>query len=544
MSTTLTSAGSLILVTLVAGASPSTQPVVGSPPAPAVSVIPKPVAVESPGGLVFVLSAETRFAVRGAVGAECLTRVVRSLNAATGLKLNPSPVEGDARGDAITLRLDESIGRDRPEWQAAEAYRLTVAPDGNSIVILAANAHGFFNAAQTLVQLLQKATDGSCVVKPVRIDDYPRFQWRGYLLDPARHFRPKAEILRYIDLLALHKLNVLQLHLTDDQGWRIEIKKYPKLVEVGARLPDCSGRRGEGWFYTQADIKEIVAYAADRYVMVLPEIEMPGHSGASTASYPEFGCEGKPASELCVANPAAFEFATHVLDEVATLFPSPFVHIGADEVAPERWRACPLCSKRMKELADAGLPAGVTPFRVKVTTTAGRPFHEDIGRLEGDFVRRIDAHLAKIGKRMLGWDEVLDGGLADRSRAAVTAWRSDTVVAGAAAQGRDVVVSVYPDYYLDNDTPLAKTYAVEPAPSDLPAAQAGHVLGLQGNMWGEMTPKQADVDKRTFPRLCALAEVAWTPRESRQFDDFLARLSRHAQRLQTHGIAFSVEERK
>jgi hexosaminidase len=441
--------------------------------------------------------------------------------------------------DVVKLTLDDSVGKGRPDWQAAESYSLIVRPEKSEIEIAASNEHGLFNGVQSLAQLLDKGADGKWRVPAVKIEDYPRFPWRGYLLDPARHFRPKAEVLRYIDLLAMHKMNVFHLHLTDDQGWRIEIKRYPKLVEVGARLPNYSGQKGDGWYYSQADVKEIVAYAADRFVTVVPEIEMPGHCRAATTSYPELSCDGKPASELCAGKESTFEFMANVLDEVAELFPSKFIHIGADEVQPAHWRACPHCKKRMDELAAAKRPDDVEVFHVQVTSGAGVPFNEDVAILEGEFVRKIDRHLAEKGKRMVGWDEILDGGLQKDSRAAVMAWRGGVAIGGATKLGRDVAACVYPESYLDNDVSLEVTYAVEPAPADMPQEHATHVLGVQGNMWGERTPTQATVDHQTFPRLCAIAEIGWTPLSARDFKDFSARLERHAERLEPFGISLA-----
>lgn len=501
------------------------------------AIIPQPVTLERLSGKPFPLDEGVSVSLGADTPSECARSVIRCVRVATGVELALSRDGIESKAKTIRLRLDPSVGQGRPKWQAAESYVLTVSSDGGGIEIAASDAHGLFNGAQTLTQLAEKDADGRWRIPAVRIEDYPRFQWRGYLLDTARHFRPKAEVLRYIDLMALHKLNVLHLHLTDDQGWRIEIRRYPKLTEVGAALPNYSKGLGTGWFYTQADIREIVAYAAERHIVVMPEIEMPGHSMSTTTSYPELSCDGAPSTELCAGKESTFEFMTNVLSEVADLFPSRFIHVGADEVQPERWRACPACSKRMEELAAAGPPAGVQPFRVQVTTTAGRPFHEDIGRLQGDFIRRIDRFLAGKGKRMTGWDEILDSGLESGSSAAVVAWRSPTAISGAVGQGRDVIVSLYPEYYLDNKVPLARTYAVEPVSPDFSEAQARHVLGVQGNMWAERTPTQAAVDQRTFPRLCALAEVGWSPRESRNFPDFVARLDRHAERLRLWGIS-------
>jgi hexosaminidase len=508
-------------------------------------VVPKPVSMQSTEGKAFHLDSDVSVRTTGAVSPDCVASLTRAIKDAT--EIEPTGTAANAQAKAIVLRLDPSVGKGRPEWQAKEAYHLEVARNGSAIEIAASDEHGLFNGIQTLAQLAAKSDDGTWRVPSVKIEDYPRFQWRGYLLDTARHFRPKAEVLRYVDLLALHKLNLFHLHLTDDQGWRIEIKRYPKLTEVGAAVPDYTGGVGPGRFYTQDDIKEIVAYAAERHITVVPEIEMPGHSTAATTSYPELSCQGKPTCELCVSKESTFEFMTNVLDEVMPLFPSPFIHIGADEVRPEPWRACPSCKKRMDELATAKLPDGVKPFRIPVTTGAGRPFNEDIGRLQGEFIRRIDQHIAKKGKRMVGWDEILEGGLAKDSPSVAMVWRSAAAISAALEQGRDVVVCIHPPYYLDNGTSLQVTYLLEPTEGLAPALLqkagkpgTGRVLGLQGNMWGEGTPTQQRVDQMTFPRLCALAEVGWSPVEARDFKDFITRMGVHVNRLAPYGIKFDL----
>ncbi|MEI7900361.1 MAG: beta-N-acetylhexosaminidase [bacterium] len=504
-------------------------------------VIPKPLKIQQGEG-AFILPEKTVISVKPSTPEmKAIGQYLADLLApATGMKLDVKSPWFSKSSDLV-LTLD-AAQKDLGE----EGYRLVCTLKG--VTITAGTPAGVFYGVQTLRQLLpvevesrQKVEGVAWKVPCVSIEDQPRFKWRGYLIDPARNFRTKEELKRYIDLLALHKLNILQLHLTDDQGWRIEIKRYPKLAETGSRLPDYGGRTGDGWFYSQADIRELVGYASERYVTLVPEIEMPGHSGAAIASYPELACGGKPpggwSAPLCVSQQATFEFATNVLAEVLALFPSPYIHIGADEVPPGPWRACAKCKPRMGELLGLALPAEVTSFRVQVASGQGLPFHEDIGRLQGEFVRGIDHYLTAKGRRMVGWDEILEGGLKNGSSAVVMAWRGASAVAGATGRGQDVVVALHPDYYLDNDTPLQRTYDYEPAPHDLPAAQASQVLGVQGNMWGETTSSIQKVDARTFPRLCALAETGWTSREGRNFADFSARLACLRQRLKIMGVA-------
>lgn len=497
-----------------------------------IQIIPQPLSIQPAAG-VFTLTSTTVIMVR-TPALDGVGRYLSDLLApATGIRLVLRASGAERR---IVLQLDPGLAELGPE-----GYTLECTPA--AVTLSAAKPAGVFYAVQTLRQLLpiqiesrQPVADVAWSVPCVSIKDQPRLGWRGYLLDPARHFRTPDELKRMIDLLAMQKLNVMQLHLTDDQGWRIEIKKYPGLTETGARLADCSGKKGDNWFYRQAEIKELVAYAALRQVTLVPEIEMPGHSGAATAAYPELACGGTPSSALCVSRERTCEFARDVLDEVLALFPSPYVHIGADEVAPARWRACPQCKARMEVLAQTALPAEVKPYRLQAQIAAGLPFQEDIARLQGEFVRNIDRHLTSKGRRMTGWDEIIEGGLQADSRAVVMAWRGAEAVTGATGQQRDVVVTLYPDLYLDNATPLERTYAFEPVPSNIQAGQAARVIGVQGNMWGEATPTLQRVEQQTFPRLCAIAEIGWSARPSRNFQDFSTRLASFRRRLELMGV--------
>lgn len=460
------------------------------------------------------------------------------LRPATGLILKVASPRSMPSG-GVVLKLDDSrvdLGE--------EGYLLHCTPKG--VTITAATPSGVFYGVQTLRQLLPPEIEGrqtvegrKWIVPSVSIEDRPRFKWRGYMLDPARHFLTKEDLKRYIDLMALQKLNILQLHLTDDQGWRIEIKKYPKLTEVGSRS-NHSRKSGDGWFYSQADIKEVVAYATSRHVTVVPEIEMPGHSGAAIRAYPELGCTGKPvegwSAPLCVSKDSTFEYVTDVLDEVIALFPSPYIHVGADEVPAEHWRKCPRCTTNMERLAGEKLPDDVNPFRVKVDRKAGTAFHKDVGLLQGQFVRKVDKSLASKGRRMVGWDEIIESGLQRESRAVMMVWRSPHAIVGAVSQKRNLVISIFPDYYLDNGLSLKRTYDYEPVPAELSAEDEKYILGIQGNMWGEGTPSIRRVDMQSFPRLCAIAETGWSSRERRNFDDFSVRLSTFYRRLDLLGV--------
>jgi hexosaminidase len=458
------------------------------PQAEGPAVIPKPTQMKLTGS-PFTITPKT--AVVASPGSETLGKYLAECLA---IEARPSPAA------VIALALDG------PADLGDEGYTLTSSPEG--VRIRAARPAGLFYGIQTLRQLLPSS--GEKAIPGVEITDRPRFSWRGYLLDPARHFRTKEYLKRTIDLLAYHKCNVLQLHLTDDQGWRVEIRKYPRLTEIGAWRG--TGDKRYGGFYTQEDIREVVAYAASRFVTIVPEIEMPGHSLGALAAYPEYSCTGGPfqvwtrwgISEdiLCAGNDATFGFARDVLEEVLALFPSKFIHIGGDECPRKRWKACPRCRKRIE---DEKL--------------------KDETELHGYFIRRMDAFLASKGRRLVGWDEILEGGLAPG--ATVMSWRGEKGGIAAAQMGHDVVMSPTSHCYLDyplKKISVEKAYSYEPVPREIAPEKAKHVLGVQGNMWGEGTPREEDVDRMTWPRQAALAEVGWSPKESRDWADFSARL--------------------
>ena len=428
------------------------------------------------------------------------------------------------------LRQDDELG--------SEGHQLIVEPDG--IELRAPTACGVFRGCQTLRQLVQPALKAETPepaskwrVPCVRIRDWPRYRWRGMLLDCGRHFMTKKFIKRYLDLLAYHKLNVLHWHLTEDQGWRLEIKRYPKLTEVGAWRGE--GEERYGGFYTQDDVREIVAYAKSRYITVVPEIEMPGHSLAALASYPQLGCVGQGYQVgtrwgvyddvYCAGNEQVFEFLENVLAEVIELFPSEYIHIGGDECPKKRWHKCPKCQARIEA---EGL----------------RAEHE----LQSYFIRRIEKFLNARGRRLIGWDEILEGGLAPN--ATVQSWRGMDGAIAAATSGHDVISSPTSHCYLDyaqvrlpgeptwmGYIPLERSYEFEPTPAQLTPEQARHVLGLEGNIWTEHAPQER-VDWQVFPRLCALAEVGWSPKDRRNWNDFTARMETHYRRLDTLGVQY------
>jgi len=387
----------------------------------------------------------------------------------------------------------------------------------------------------------------------LNIRDYPRFKWRGAMLDVCRYFMPKEFVKKFIDLLALHKMNVLQLHLTEDQGWRIEIKKYPKLTRIGAwRKETLSGHyrdqphqydnKPHGGFYTQEDIRELVAYAKDRFVTLVPEIEMPGHAQAAIASYPELGnLEQKlPVRTIWGVNKNIFNaeektilFLQDVLTEVLDLFPGEFIHIGGDEATKTQWEESKKAQARIKEL---GL--------------------KDTHELQSYFIGRMDKFLTQKGRRLVGWDEILEGGLA--KGATVMSWRGDKGGVIAAKAGHDVVMapthSTYLDYYQSKSKgeplaiggylPLEKVYQFEPIPKELTKEEAKHILGAQGQIWTEYIPDPKQAEYMAFPRLCALSEVVWSPK-NKNYPGFILRLKNHLLRLHALDVNYrALDESK
>ena len=445
----------------------------------------------------------------------------------TGLEIKvKAATEVAQEAPHIVLRTDEKRTDLGPE-----GYELAV--DKHGVTIVGGSPAGVFYGVQTLRQLLPpeiesgKRVDNMAWTLPfVRIQDQPRFGWRGALLDSGRHFLDKAFIKRFIDLLAMYKINRFHWHLTDDQGWRVEIRKYPKLTEVGAwRKTEDGGKYGG--FYTQQDLREIVVYAEARQIVIVPEIEMPGHSMAALASYPQYSCTGGPfevantwgikKDVYCPGNDDTFKFIEGMLSEVMDIFPSPWLHIGGDEVPKDRWKACPRCQNRIKA------------EKLK-----------DEAELQSWFVKRIEKILNSRDRRLVGWDEILEGGLAPN--AIVQSWRGIQGGIAAAKAGHDVVMSPTSHCYLDypnEKISVEKAYSYEPVPDDLPADKVKHILGLEGNMWGEVMPTPQSVEQHAFPRLIALAEVGWSPRPARNWPGFYRRLKAELIRLDKLGVHYS-----
>ena len=494
------------------------------------SLIPLPAKLTRADG-TFAIDANTVLVAGDAESRRTATWLAEQIKRSRGVELRIVDKAGSA--PAIVLR------RDAKSSAAPEGYLLDVDVHGARIV--ARDGDGLFHGAVTLWQLLTQA-DAKAAAPFVHIEDVPRFAWRGLMLDSARHFQSVAEIRALIDQMALHKLNVLHWHLTDDQGWRIEIKRYPELTHIGAwRTPPDAGKNGEperyGGFYTQDEIRALVAYAAERHITIVPELDMPGHAQAAVASYPELGVTGKrpPVSVdwgvhtyLYNVDDATFVFMQHVLDEVMALFPSRYIHVGGDEAVKDQWQASPAVQAKMHAL---GLK------------------NEDA--LQGWFIARMGSYLKAHGRRLIGWDEILEGGVP--ADATVMSWRGIKGAIEAAQKGHDVVSSPSPDLYLNQSQSdradeiagrepvqdLASIYAFEAVPKELDAAQARHVLGAQANVWTEYITSDAHLQHTIYPRLDALAEVVWSPVSTRDWQGFLARLPAQLARYRSQDVAYA-----
>ncbi|SEN59696.1 hexosaminidase [Actinacidiphila rubida] len=493
-------------------------------------------------------------ALEAGPGAEAAARWLRAaVGAATGLPLAPA---GPSADGVVRLAVDETVPG------GPEAYRITVDP-ASGVRITGADPAGVFWGAQTFRQMLGPDAFRRAPVRERvwevpcgHLSDAPRFGWRGFMLDVARHFMPKDGVLRYLDLMAAHKLNVLHLHLTDDQGWRLEIRRYPELTakgawrartKVGLRESTLWDERPHGGYYTQDDIREIVAYAAERHITVVPEIDMPGHSQAAIAAYPELGnadvldTGALPVLPTWGVNPNVLApsdemltFYENVFTEVLELFPGEFVHVGGDECPKDQWRESTAAQTRIKEL-DL----------------------EDEDGLQSWIIRHFDRWLADRGRRLIGWDEILEGGLAPG--AAVSSWRGFAGGIAAAKSGHDVVMCPESHVYLDwrqSDSPdepvpiahvrtLEDVYRFEPVPAALSEEEARRVIGTQANVWTEVMDSARVVDYMAFPRLAAFAEVAWSdlpaPGE-RDWAGFEDRMRTHYRRLDALGVEYRRPE--
>lgn len=467
-----------------------------------ISVIPKPQSVAfGRGDFTLSHAAQVKFDRSNPGIREIADPMMRFIQAET------LPQEG---AGSIELSIDQQSGI-KPA-----GYQLQIRR--KKISLTAKDPAGLYYGVQTLKQLIP--ADSSGKIPCLDITDFPAFGWRGLMLDCSRTFLPKDYILSYIDKLAAIKMNVLHLHLTDDQGWRIEIKKYPELTGICSKFdPQYPGE--VSGFYTREDIREIVAYASRNFITVVPEIEMPGHSTGIFAAFPKFSCSGRRSviypffkgpgiteDILCAGNDSVFLFMEDVLVEVIALFPSEYIHIGGDEAPKAEWKKCPKCQSRIK---SEGL--------------------KDESELQSYFISRIEKFINSKGKKLIGWDEILEGGLAEN--AAVMSWRGEQGGIEAARQGHSVVMSPTSHCYFDysyETTPTEKVYSYEPVPKALSANQSKYILGAQANMWTHIARTEAAIDTQIFPRLYALAEVLWTHPATRDYAELQRRISVRALR--------------
>lgn len=515
----------LVLVPLCGFGAPSAK-ITDSP-----AILPKPNKLEVTG--------DTGFAIAGPLKVSAPKGTFDTALLALKRGLPGGIAQGTAEKDTLTIKLDESLGK--------EAYALTTTPDG--ITLTAGDAAGAFYGAQSLIQAVVQDTAGKPALPALKIEDKPRFVWRGLMLDPCRHFIQPENMKRMIDLMSMHKLNTLHWHLTEDQGWRIEIKKYPKLTQIGSVRDESPvmGNRNKGdgqkygpYFYTQAQIKEIVAYAKERHITVVPEIELPGHAVAAIAAYPKLGNDDIQGFNpklrttwgvepyVFAPKEETFQFLDDVIGEVAALFPdSPYIHVGGDECPKTQWDKSPFAQKVMR---DNNLLDG-----------KGNP---DSHKLQSWFIQRVEKSINKRGKKLIGWDEIQEGGLSPT--ATMMVWRNWKWATEAIKHGNNVIMTPTTHCYLDyspgnapkepafetigGGIPMEKIYALDPVPQGLTPEEQKKVLGVQGNLWSEYIFNQPKLEYMAFPRAIALSEVAWTS-EGRNEADFKQRLEKHLPRL-------------
>lgn len=535
-------AGASLCVLASCGGGPTKQ----MPYNEGINIIPTPASLEQTSGEGdFVLGKNMKI---GASTAEARTvgeYFAAQMNLATGYNIKVTDADPSAE---ISLSTDDSLDVND------EGYTLDVT--SRSVDVKAKTAQGLFYGMQSLMQLFpaeiqsQVRVDGIAWAAPsVSIKDEPRFGYRGVMLDPCRHFIPVESIKKHIDVLSLFKINRMHWHLTDDQGWRIEIKKYPKLTDVGSKRIDGEGTE-YGGFYTQEEIKDIVKYASDRFITIVPEIELPGHELAAISAYPELSCKGEPTTPriiwgvedivLCAGKDETFDFFQNVLDEVVSLFPGEYIHIGGDECPKSSWKECPLCQKR---ITDEGLKPDKN--------------HSAEEKLQSYFVQRIEKYLAeKHGRKIIGWDEILEGGLAPT--ATVMSWRGEHGGIAAASLGHEAIMTpssggMYIDQFqgdpkiepvsIGGYDPLSRVYAYNPVPDTLETTgKGGLIKGVQTNLWSEYMYEPSLVEYRAYPRVLALAEIAWTPLPRKDYKDFERRLNNALVRLDELNVNYHIPQ--
>ena len=506
-----------------------------------INIIPTPQSLVQHDGF-FRLGSNTAIAAASPEAKTVAEFFAAKMRTATGLNIQV------AEKGNIQLSVDPSL-----DVANDEGYTLDVTKDG--AVVVAKTAQGLFYGMQSFLQLLPAEIESPSKVNgiawqapAVSIKDAPRFGYRGIMLDPCRHFMPVENVKKYLDVLSLFKMNRMHWHLTDDQGWRIEIKKYPKLTEIASKRIDGEGTEHSG-YYTQEEIKEIVKYAADRFITVVPELELPGHEMAAIAAYPNLSCKGEQGTPrviwgvedivMCPGKEDMFTFLQDVIDEMVPLFPSEYFHIGGDECPKISWKNCPLCQKRIKE---EGLKADSK--------------HSAEERLQSYVIQRMEKYLATKGKKIIGWDEILEGGLAPS--ATVMSWRGEDGGIAAALMDHTVIMTpggngMYLDAYQGDSkiepvtiggyTLLEKTYSYDPIPDTLVAmGKSNYILGVQGNTWSEYMYDEAKRDYMVFPRILAVAEIGWTNRDRKDYKDFERRIENAYVRLDGHAINYHIPQ--
>ena len=440
----------------------------------------------------------------------------------TGTEVRVSDKEKSS--NAIILAVDSTMGH-------PEGYKLQITPE--KVLLTGGSEAGVFYGIQTIHKALPILKDGkvAAALPAGTVTDFPRFRYRGFMIDVGRHFFPVSYLKQMIDLMALHNINYFHWHLTEDQGWRIEIKKYPKLTEIGSKrdstIIDWETKKFDGkphsGFYTQDEAREIVRYAADRFITVVPEIDLPGHTTAALASYPELGCTGGPykvlcsfgvfSDVLCAGNDQTLQFTKDVLDEIMDIFPSEYIHIGGDECPKSRWEKCPKCQAKIKELGIKALPK-----------------HSKENQLQTYFMSELEKEINAHGRRMLGWDEVLEGGLTPNST--IMSWRGIQGGIEAARQHHDVIMTPIQRLYFSNPRInkmtgfewVNRVYNFEPVPAELTDAEKKFVIGTQGCIWTEWTADSTKMEWQILPRMAALSEIQWTLPEHKNFERFMERL--------------------
>ena len=440
----------------------------------------------------------------------------------TGTEVHVSDKEKSS--NAIILAVDSTMGH-------PEGYKLQITPE--KVLLTGGSEAGVFYGIQTIHKALPILNDGkvAAALPAGTVTDFPRFRYRGFMIDVGRHFFPVSYLKQMIDLMALHNINYFHWHLTEDQGWRIEIKKYPKLTEIGSKrdstIIDWETKKFDGkphsGFYTQDEAREIVRYAADRFITVVPEIDLPGHTTAALASYPELGCTGGPykvlcsfgvfPDVLCAGNDQTLQFTKDVLDEIMDIFPSEYIHIGGDECPKSRWEKCPKCQAKIKELGIKALPK-----------------HSKENQLQTYFMSELEKEINAHGRRMLGWDEVLEGGLTPNST--IMSWRGIQGGIEAARQHHDVIMTPIQRLYFSNPRInkmtgfewMNRVYNFEPVPAELTDAEKKFVIGTQGCIWTEWTADSTKMEWQILPRMAALSEIQWTLPEHKNFERFMERL--------------------